>query len=373
MPDKPTPSSQKFLRGIDKEQDPNNQSVDVDYSESETSRDIDDVRRPSIGDFDFGEGTSSTYPTLTVEKTVSDAPESNKEYKYSGRRIVDFGYIIDQIKSCVHEGGFGCSFISMRLVGEINYGLRSVFIFICEMCNLSIRIESEKVNPERYISINEAAVSATISVGIGYSQISEVCATMDIPCMSSTKFTEAQRDMSEKIHKIAGQQMAIAGKEERRLALESGSIDNDRIPMCTVVADGQWSKRSYKTNYDALSGVATIIGYKSKLILFIGIRNRYCCVCQRAKNKHVPIPEHACFLNWKKGATSMEADAIAEGDGDSSITRRLAEIMPYGPSLIIQKIECRNHLLRNYEVPLQNQLSTGIHYTIKQKLRNAWA
>lgn len=58
---------------------------------------------------------------------------------------------------------------------------------------------------------------------------------------------------------------------------------------------------------------ATIIGYKSKLILFIGIRNRYCCVCQRAKNKHVPIPEHACFLNWKKGATSMEADAIAEG------------------------------------------------------------
>lgn len=143
----------------------------------------------------------------------------------------------------------------MRLVGEINYGLRSVFIFICEMCNLSIRIESEKVNPERYISINEAAVSATISVGIGYSQISEVCATMDIPCMSSTKFTEAQRDMSEKIHKIAEQQMAIAGKEERRLALESGSIDNDRIPMCTVVADGQWSKRSYKTNYDALSGV----------------------------------------------------------------------------------------------------------------------
>jgi len=47
--------------------------------------------------------------------------------------------------------------------------------------------------------------------------------------------------------------------------------------------------------------------------LFIGIRNRYCAVCQRAKNKGLPIPEHTCFLNWSKGATSMEADSIAEG------------------------------------------------------------
>jgi len=30
---------------------------------------------------------------------------------------------------------------------------------------------------------------------------------------------------------------------------------DDGIPFCTVVADGQWSKRSYKTKYVALSGV----------------------------------------------------------------------------------------------------------------------
>jgi hypothetical protein len=29
--------------------------------------------------------------------------------------------------------------------------------------------------------------------------------------------------------------------------------------MCTVVADGQWEKRSYKTKYDALSGAVSII------------------------------------------------------------------------------------------------------------------
>lgn len=36
------------------------------------------------------------------------------------------------------------------------------------------------------------------------------------------------------------------------------------------------------------------------------------------------------------------------GDGDSSVTKRLNEILPYGPSLRVEKIECRNHMLRNY-------------------------
>lgn len=45
----------------------------------------------------------------------------------------------------------------------------------------------------------------------------------------------------------------------------------------------------------------------------MGIRNRYCAICQRAKNKNISIPNHTCFLNWKMGATSMEADAVADG------------------------------------------------------------
>lgn len=36
------------------------------------------------------------------------------------------------------------------------------------------------------------------------------------------------------------------------------------------------------------------------------------------------------------------------GDGYSSVTRRLQEVQPCGPNFYIQKIECRNHLLRNY-------------------------
>lgn len=36
------------------------------------------------------------------------------------------------------------------------------------------------------------------------------------------------------------------------------------------------------------------------------------------------------------------------GDGDSSVTKKLNAAKPYGPTQPIKKIECKNHLLRNY-------------------------
>lgn len=48
--------------------------------------------------------------------------------------------------------------------------------------------------------------------------------------------------------------MELAGIEEKKLVFEAGDIDSDGIPMCPVVADGQWSKRSNKTKYDDFSG-----------------------------------------------------------------------------------------------------------------------
>ena len=36
------------------------------------------------------------------------------------------------------------------------------------------------------------------------------------------------------------------------------------------------------------------------------------------------------------------------GVGDSSVTKILHEILPYCQALRVEKIECRNHLLRNY-------------------------
>jgi len=36
------------------------------------------------------------------------------------------------------------------------------------------------------------------------------------------------------------------------------------------------------------------------------------------------------------------------GDGDSSVTKKLSIAQPYGPNCLVKKIECKNHILRNY-------------------------
>ncbi|KAJ8878423.1 hypothetical protein PR048_019001 [Dryococelus australis] len=72
---------------------------------------------------------------------------------------------------------------------------------------------------------------------------------------------------------------------------------------------------------------------------------------------------HVCFFFWlEKSPTSMEADIIADGFLqretllglkfskliDSSVHRKLLQTMPYGPNLMVEKVECKNHVLCNY-------------------------
>lgn len=77
--------------------------------------------------------------------------------------------------------------------------------------------------------------------------------------MSNSTFSRQHEDLSLNIHNLAWEEIRKAGEEERQLAIEAGDIDVDGIPFCSVVADGQWSKRSYKTKYDSLSGVVSYI------------------------------------------------------------------------------------------------------------------
>jgi len=248
-------------------------------------------------------------------------------------------YVFEQIQNSKHKGSFGCSFLNMIFLSEKRYGFRSVYIFKCKMCNIKCSFESEKREPENFISINQAIVSGTIAAGIGYIQLTEVLVSADIPCMSNTTYNAVLLVMSVNIHNAALKEMQIAGEEEKKMAIEAGEIDHDGTPMCTVVADGQWSKRSYKTKYDALSDVVSyyivhlyavvynnifkfnfynfrlqLLDINLKKILFIGIRNRYCVIFQRLKDKKKENSiNHVCVMNWSKGATSIEADAVAEG------------------------------------------------------------
>jgi len=76
-----------------------------------------------------------------------------------------------------------------------------------------------------------------------------------MPMMSNRKYQEVHTSVFNYTHQIALGGMIKAGKEERKLAIERGDVDQSGRPQIAVIDDDAWSKRSYKTNYNALSGV----------------------------------------------------------------------------------------------------------------------
>jgi hypothetical protein len=63
---------------------------------------------------------------------------------------------------------------------------------------------------------------------------------------------------------IAEDSIIEAAKQKRALAVKACDLEVAGIPYISVIVDGAWCKRSYKTNYNASSGVACIIGMRTK-------------------------------------------------------------------------------------------------------------
>lgn len=170
-----------------------------------------------------------------------------------GRRFVNIKHIFDSIQSIKHEG-FDCTFSDLKFVNEIRKGFFSTFVFTCKVCGKKENIYSEDPS-DSIIDINMAVVSAIVNTGQGYTQLEEFAATLNMPMMSNRKYQEVHTSVFNYTHQIALDGMIKAGKEERKLAIERGDVDQKGRPQIAVIADGAWSKRSYKTNYNALSGV----------------------------------------------------------------------------------------------------------------------
>lgn len=69
--------------------------------------------------------------------------------------------------------------------------------------------------------------------------------------------------------------MQEVGEEEIRLAIEKKDVDSQGVPYITVVTDGSWAKRGYRTNF-------TLPDEKS--FIYLG-KNIYSCICALAENK----------------------------------------------------------------------------------------
>lgn len=128
--------------------------------------------------------------------------------------------------------------------------------------------------------------------------------------------------------------MKEAVENERQIARSEGSFDEEAEKII-VATDGCWSKRSYGSGYSAQSGSASIIGVRTKKVLWSAVRNKNCVGCNRK------VLNHNCSRNFSGPSTGMESDILVEGwkvslplhkikyttfvadDGDSSVYKRI--------------------------------------------------
>ncbi|XP_063235828.1 uncharacterized protein LOC134541192 [Bacillus rossius redtenbacheri] len=342
-------------------------STSTDNEEQTTVLNTDFIH--GSNEFDSEPVASSSLINSADKIPMHTEKEIHADRNLEGVRFVELMYFINKlVEISNHIPAFGCTLANMSVVREVIRGFSSIIVFSCNMCNRTFSVPTHNPSSPSYMDVNSRAVSGIMSIGGGLSHLEEFCATVGVPCMSAMTYSKYHNKVCDGWEKAATTQMKEAVEEEAALAKQRGDVDEFGIPLLTVVVDGSWSKRSYKTKYDALSGVAAIVGYETKKVIFMAVANKYCYVCARTING--TIPQHVCYKNHEGSSSSMEANIILEGfqqseaehnvkyarmigDGDSSVYKKILEARPY-KNITVEKIECRNHLLRNYRRKLMN-------------------
>lgn len=128
-----------------------------------------------------------------------------------GRRIVDMNFVFKQILNCRHKGGLDCTFLDMELFSEHRKGFFCSWLFKCLVCQIKIKIDSENTSETEYVGVNKAAVSGSIAIGIGHTQLNEFSASIDVPCISPNVFIKLQSNIGEIINETAWDEIYLAG------------------------------------------------------------------------------------------------------------------------------------------------------------------
>ncbi|KAJ1521823.1 hypothetical protein ONE63_003458 [Megalurothrips usitatus] len=272
----------------------------------------------------------------------------------------------------------GCTFVDCELVKEKRFGFRSQMVYRCKKCEKLTTLDTDKVGDSE-MPANKGLVSGVFATGGTFTMRSSATAGLNMPCIHRKTWQRHEEDIADNIEAAALEAMLEAGREEYRLAVEAGDVDADGVPFTTVIADGMWSKRTYGSKYDAKSGTATIIGFRTGKVLWTSTMNKVCAWA--AKAGRAPR-RHTCAKKYTGPSTGMEAAIIAEGfkcsmemhglrfdklvgDGDSSVTSRLLQIKPYGALYLVEKVECKNHLMRNLRRQL-DALANNTHLPIPE-------
>ncbi|GFR09305.1 uncharacterized protein TNCT_24351 [Trichonephila clavata] len=322
------------------------------------------INEGTVNTPNFSERSAPSLDNATVETqpyTVERIMCRKRKILSNKRVVCDIGFVIQQARELeIHS--YECKFGGALIFSHIQYsGLGATLFFKCSnlFCSKISRLHSD---PE-VECLNQLAVLGALSTGSGFSQEHEKFSIMNVTYMSKYVFASCERTTGTILDACVESNLTDFINEEKRLSQSRHDIDTDGYYCLTAVVDGGWCKRSYGHGYNASSGVAVIIGMATQKIIFIGIRNKICLICQAIEASRIPDKNHICYKNWNGSSTGMESDIIVEGvqfletvhhirctrivaDGDSNIISSIQEKISYGGRVL--KVECANHAVRRF-------------------------
>lgn len=199
-------------------------------------------------------------------------PKETQKHQVAGSRIINIHCLSVGIENITlhNEVCKGKCSITSEVQRE---GLASILEVSCDSCDVKSFIEtSEKITGSEKLkaryAVNVGAVWGEIATGGGHRTLNGLMASMDIPCMSKNTFSTIETQIGKAWKKFLAQEILAAGAEEKKIASLENNLFQD-VPAITVIVDGGWAKRSHKHSYNAKSGVAVIIGQKTKKLLYL--------------------------------------------------------------------------------------------------------
>ena len=247
-------------------------------------------------------------------------------------------------------------------------GLGCKVNIFCSKCENTKTFENcTKLGQKNNIySINRQVTYAMRCIGQGFLGLKVFCGLMNLPPpVKQTTYDIINRHILSATSEVAIESAHKAAEEEARLT-------NSRD--ISVSCDGTWLTRGHSSQL----GVCTVIGAKSGKVLDTEVLSLSCKSCQRWQNKtdtiqHTEwweIHENECNINHSGSAGSMEAEGMKRifcrsvgthnlryvnyiGDGDTKSFKAVSASKPYGPDIIIRKIECVGHVQKRMGTQLR--------------------
>ena len=281
-------------------------------------------------------------------------------------------------------------------------GLCQSLVVNCSVCGFSKSFRTSRRQSyvtrskagKRYCDVNLRTVLAMREIGKGYEGLSKFCTVMNMPPpMSKTSYDNCVDEIhwAYELEKgVSLQKVALSVHDDTKVA-------PTEISQCTVSLDGSWQTRGFSS----INGVVTCM-YGNKCIDY-DVRSKHCMGCARWRQQNKNTAEyvewkskHVCPANHSGSSSSMEAAGALNifkrsvenynlqyvnylGDGDSSSFATVQEAQPYGPDIVINKLECIGHIqkrigsrLRDLKIRYKGQkLTDGKSISGKGRLTDA--